>query len=349
MRIAVAQINPVVGDITGNLEKILDVVASTMDKSPDLMVFPELVLTGYPPRDLLERRWLIKGARSAADRIACETAGSDCGLILGLPTPTGRDIGRGLYNSAVLIHDGAIRFTQHKQLLPTYDVFDEDRYFDSAGVSDVVEFKGERLGISICEDAWNDPELWRKRIYTRDPIEELARNGATLMINISASPYHIGKEQIRRRIIQSHARRFNVPFLFVNQVGGNDELIFDGRSLFVSAGGRIVDEFDPFREEIKIIDTTDTVNVDRIIHDAPETNLFNALALGLRDYVGKCGFTDVLVGLSGGIDSALVAVLAVAALGPAHVTGITMPGPFSSAGSVDDSLALAQNLEIRCH
>lgn len=349
MRIAIAQLNPVVGDITGNLEKILGTVESAADEKPDLIVFPELVLTGYPPRDLLERRWLLKGARSAADRIAYETAGGGCGIILGLPTPTGRDIGRGLYNSAVLIHDGAIRFSQHKQLLPTYDVFDEDRYFDSAAASEIVEFKGERLGISICEDAWNDPELWRKRIYNRDPIEELAGKGATLMINISASPYYIGKEQIRRRIIQNHARRFNVPFVFVNQVGGNDELIFDGRSLVVGANGRIVNELDAFHDRLEIVDTAVEADIDRIIHDAPETNLFNALVLGLKDYVGKCGFTDVLLGLSGGIDSAMVAVLAAAALGPDHVTGLTLPGPFSSGGSVDDSVTLAKNLGVSCH
>lgn len=351
MKIVMAQVNPIVGDLKGNLEKILAVIETTSVQKPDLIVFPELAITGYPPRDLLEREWLIGGAQSSLDQLCLETADLDTGVIVGLPLPNHAEIGRGLYNSAVLIYRGRVVFKQHKQLLPTYDVFDEERYFDSATESDVVTFKDESLGISICEDAWNDPALWRKPIYRRDPVSELAAKGATLMVNISASPYHVGKEKIRRRLIENHAAKHQLPFVFVNQAGGNDELIFDGRSMVVDASGKIHVQSCAFCDDITIVDTGKLTpkNAADMTELNPEANMFHALVLGVRDYVTKCGFNKVLLGLSGGIDSALVAALAVEALGPDSLTGITMPGPFSSGGSVTDSRELADRMGFKCH
>ncbi|MBN1296514.1 NAD+ synthase [bacterium] len=362
MRMVIGQINPIVGDVIGNTGKMIETIRSVIPLDPDLIVFPELSITGYPPRDLLERRWLIDGARESLNRIAAETTGTEFGVIVGLPVPSHRNIGRGLFNTAALVSEGCVLFMQHKRLLPSYDVFDESRYFDSAETSRCISFKDEVVGIAICEDAWNDPELWHRRLYDRDPIAELAADGATILITISASPYHVGKAAIRRRIIRNHARKHGVPFLFVNQVGGNDELVFDGRSLFVTAGGDTVTEWAAFADAIGVVDThrpsehmaitepLDTVTlVDESTPDDLLNELHHALVLGLRDYVRKCGFGQVLIGLSGGIDSALVAVLAVDALGSNHVTGMTMPGPFSSEGSVTDSKQLAKNLGIVCH
>jgi len=349
MRILIAQINPVVGDVDGNLNRILKTIHENLKDKPELIVFPELSITGYPPRDLLERKWLINRAETALDRLCCETAELNCGILVGLPLFSGLSAGNGLYNSAVLIDGGKVIFTQHKQLLPTYDVFDEDRYFDSSSVSDVVSFRDEVLGISICEDAWNDPGLFCHRIYTKDPIKELADKGATLMINLSASPYQVGKDNLRRDLIRNHARNYTVPFIFVNQVGGNDELIFDGRSMFVGSNGKVVQEMPAFIQSSSIVDTTTTTSEDVTHISEAATDIFQALVLGVRDYVGKCGFRKVLIGLSGGIDSAMVAAIAVEALGNENVTGMTMPGPFSSGGSVKDSLILAENLGIKCH
>ena len=354
MRIVAAQINPVVGDIAGNINLIRGIIDEWKTRSADLFVFPELCITGYPPRDLLERSWLIRNAASALDDLLAISRSIDAGILVGLPVATGLATGKGLYNAAVLMHRGRKLLEQHKRLLPTYDVFDEDRYFDAGGGHRTVEFKGETLGITICEDAWNDPSLWHRPVYSEDPVEQLARNHATLMINISASPYHIGKESIRRRLICNHARRHAIPFVFVNQVGGNDELIFDGRSICSDASGELAVEMDAFRSETRCIDTgtpgrTATMPEACVVQDDPVENMFRALTLGLHDYISKCGFSRVLIGLSGGIDSALVATLAVEALGAGNVTGVTMPGPFSSKGSVDDSLTLARNLGIDCH
>lgn len=354
MRIVAAQINPVVGDIAGNVNLIRGVLEEWKGGTVDLFVFPELCITGYPPRDLLERSWLTRNAASALDDLLAVSRSIDAGILVGLPVATGLAAGKGLYNAAILIHQGRKLLEQHKTLLPTYDVFDEDRYFDPGRGHRTVEFKGETLGITICEDAWNDPSLWHRPVYSEDPVEQLAQNHATLLINISASPYYIGKESIRRRLICNHTRRHGLPFVFVNQVGGNDELIFDGRSICSDASGELAVEMDAFRSETRCIDTgtlgqTATIPKTETVQDDPVENLFRALTLGLHDYIRKCGFSRVLIGLSGGIDSAMVSALAVEALGAGNVTGVTMPGPFSSRGSVDDSLALARNLGIDCH
>ena len=347
MKITLAQLNPFVGDIDGNVARIEETLHRCRGESPDLAVFPELFLVGYPPRDLLERRWFIERAdRAVRDVLELSTRYPQTGVLFGVPRRTGQVTGRGLYNSALLVRDGAVLFTQHKSLLPMYDVFDEVRYFDPAPSVDVIGFEARTLGISICEDAWNDPQLWPKRFYPSDPQTALAGMGADLLVNISASPFHAGKEHVRFNIYQNHARKHGIPFLSVNQVGGNDELIFDGRSMCLDGSGEPIAVLPAFEEAVVTVDT------DRPSPPSPYRpmgeveSIRGALVLGLRDYVKKCGFSRVVIGLSGGIDSAVVCCLAVEALGPGQVVGVTMPGPYSSAGSIRDSAGLAANLGI---
>jgi NAD+ synthase (glutamine-hydrolysing) len=348
MKITIAQLNPVVGDMPGNLKKIVNTLYLCGKDSTDLVVFPELVITGYPPRDLLERPWFIDRSRKAIEElIGISKEYPQIGIIIGAPLPTEKDTGRGLHNSALLIHRGKILLSQHKSLLPTYDVFDEARYFDSGMANRVVRFKGEKLGISICEDAWNDPQLWLRRQYPYDPVEVLARRGATVLINISASPFYLGKDEIRYRIIRNHAKKHGIPFLFVNQVGGNDELIFDGRSLCMDKTGRIIEAFPSFEEHIQTVDISKTGKSLRYKPQGKMESLHQALILGIRDYFKKCGFSKAVLGLSGGIDSAVACCLAQEALGSQNVLGISMPGPYSSKGSVEDSRKLAQNLGVQ--
>jgi NAD+ synthase (glutamine-hydrolysing) len=285
MKITIAQLNPVVGDIEGNVKKIVDTLYLCGKDSTDLVVFPELVVTGYPPRDLLERPWFIQSSQKAIEElIGLSKEYAQIGIILGAPLPTGKNTGRGLYNSALLIHSGKVLLRQPKSLLPTYDVFDEARYFDPGSGNRVVPFKGEKLGISICEDAWNDPQLWLRRQYSYDPIEVLAERGATVLINVSASPFHLGKDQIRYRIISSHAKKHGIPFLFVNQVGGNDELIFDGRSLYVDGAGRLVEDLPAFEEQIRTVDIGKPAKPRRYLPQEKIESLHQALVVGFRDY-----------------------------------------------------------------
>jgi NAD+ synthase (glutamine-hydrolysing) len=346
MIIALAQLNPTVGDFDGNIRKIKDALLSTAARRPDLMVFSEMFLTGYPPRDLLERRDFIECAAQALDALAeLSTGHPDTALLCGTILATGKPSGNGLANSAVLIRNGRILFRQDKSLLPTYDVFDEARYFDAAERADVFPFLGERLGITICEDAWNDPELWRKRTYPRDPVQELAGKGATLLVNLSASPYTMEKEEIRYRLIRNHAVKHGVPVILINQVGGNDELLFDGRSMAVNASGDLTALLPAFEESVTLLDTSRPAAISYAPQD-PVSSLRSALVLGIRDYLGKCGFQTAVLGLSGGIDSAVVACLAAEALGPPHVLGIAMPSPYSSEASLADAKALAANLGI---
>ncbi len=348
MRISLAQINPVVGDVAGNLDKMISTVEECNIYDPDLVVFPELCVTGYPPRDLLERDWFIDRVERAVEEfVKFSKDFGRMGIIFGAPRRTGKTMGRGLYNSALMVQDGRIIHVQHKSLLPNYDVFDEARYFDVARSIEPVLFMGESLGISVCEDAWTDPILWPERHYPIDPQRWLVASGATFLINISASPFHVGKEEVRFRIFQRHAMKFDVPFIFVNQVGGNDELIFDGRSMCIDDSGDPILLMSAFEEEVVTFYIAEAVKPTEY-HPQPRIeSVHQALLLGLRDYVSKCGFERVVIGLSGGIDSAVVAVLAQRALGPDNVVGITMPGPYSSEGSVKDSQALAENLGIR--
>lgn len=348
MKITIAQLNPTVGNINENLSKMAYAYSEAARAGSDLIIFSELFVVGYPPRDLLDLPWFIERTRAALDEICTMSSQyDDTGILFGMPWPHGFP-GRGLYNAAVLVYRGEVWGCQYKSLLPIYDVFDEARYFDPAPSICLLDYKGKRLGISICEDAWNDPDFWpRGRIYDFDPIHALARQGADILINISASPFHVGKEETRFNLITNHARRHNLPFVYVNQIGANDELIFDGCSMIIGADGQpllIAPAFDEFQTTIDL-----SSNDTPIVEFVPSEHLASvkqALVLGIRDYMKKCGFRRAVLGLSGGIDSAICAVLAVEALGPDNVLGITMPSPFSSAGSVDDSVQLAKNLGI---
>ncbi len=337
MKIALMQLNPIIGDIKGNyhiLKKHLK------DIDADLAVFPELFLTGYPPRDLLEKKWFINKVYQYIDKIKSFSLKIKPAILFGAPT---KSDGR-LYNSAILIHNGKILFVQNKTLLPSYDVFDELRYFDSAKKTEVFSFKGEKLGISICEDIWNVPGFGVDR-YNVDPIEKLAKMGATILINLSASPFYIGKERQRFEVIRSHCKKFSLPFVYVNLVGGNDELIFDGNSLFLNSNGDLCKKLIGFKESVELVDTDLATPISYKYSEEIET-AYNALVLGTKDYIYKSGFSKAIVGLSGGIDSAVVASIATAALGRNNVLGITMPSFYSSEGSVSDSQKLAFNLGI---
>ena len=350
MNITLAQLNPTIGDVGGNLQQALAAFGRAVASNSDLIVFSELFLSGYPARDLLERPDFLDRIETALEQIRRTSAEfPETGILIGAPVRSGSTTGRGLYNAALLFHAGSLLFAQHKSLLPNYDVFDEARYFDPAEAVSTVAFKGEQLGIVICEDSWSDPDLHRGRSYGYDPVARLAADGATILINLSASPYQAGKEEQRLRILQSHASTYGVPAILVNQVGGNDELVFDGRSACMGVNGEPVAVLDAFRSQELSVDVTSRSIGSTAAYSPrePVADLHDALVLGLGDYVRKCGFERVLLGLSGGIDSALVCCLAAAALGSENVLGVLMPSRYSSAGSIDDSVALAGNLGIR--
>jgi NAD+ synthase (glutamine-hydrolysing) len=348
MKIALCQCNPVMGDIAGNTQKLVDVFAADESRDADLLVFPELFIQGYPPRDLLEQTWFIeRGTQALQTILDASRKFPDRGILFGFAMPNSRPNGKGLSNAALLVSNGTVVFQQEKSLLPAYDVFDESRYFDPAASRSVVEFKGERLGITICEDAWNEKLLWERAPYDFDPVEELAAKGATLFINLSASPFHLGKERIRFSLAQKHAQRHGRPFVLVNQTGGNDELVFDGTSMAVDENGRLRLLLPSFCESVRVVDTAAFGPEVRPPVRDPVESAYCALVAGVADYLRKCGFTKALVGLSGGIDSAVTAALAAAALGAKNVWGVTMPSRYSSEGSEGDSRALAENLGIR--
>jgi NAD+ synthase (glutamine-hydrolysing) len=348
MKVTLAQLNSFVGDIEGNKSKIMNTVSQQNEAKSDLVVFPELFLVGYPPKDLLERPWFIDKAQQAIKELVQFSARyPHTGILFGAPLPTSKKVGKRLYNSAVLIYQGRILGIQHKSLLPTYDVFDEMRYFAPSPEINTFAFKGERLGISICEDAWNDPELWPTgSFYSFDPIEVLADQGATLFVNISASPFFMGKEDIRFRLLRRHAQRHGRPFLFINQVGANDELIFDGCSLGLDRAGEPFAVCPSFTEHIQSVDSEAPGRPGLYIPPDRIESVCQALVLGVRDYMRKCGFSKAVVGLSGGIDSALTCCLAKEAIGGENVLGLSMPSPYSSKGSVEDSRSLAAHIGI---
>ncbi|MGE5740492.1 MAG: NAD(+) synthase, partial [Candidatus Aminicenantes bacterium RBG_16_66_30] len=350
MKITMAQRNPVVGDLAGNAAAIASAYETAAKSGSDLVVFSELFLTGYPPWDLLERPWFIARVSKAVSELAAMTASHpETALLFGAPRPALTGEGKPLYNSAVFAHRGRVLLEQHKSLLPTYDVFDETRYFAPAPEIRTLEFKGERLGITICEDAWTDAALWPQgRLYDLDPVSVLAGQGATLFVNISASPFHAGKEEIRYGLIRGHARKHGRPFVFVNQVGANDELVFDGRSFAFDGKGEPTAIGAAFAEDVRTVETGRAGTPGLFAPLGTIESVHEALVLGLRDYMRKCGFGQAVVGLSGGIDSAVTCCLAAAAIGPENVLAVTMPMPFSSAGSVDDSIALAGRIGIRC-
>ncbi|MBI4794761.1 MAG: NAD+ synthase [Deltaproteobacteria bacterium] len=347
MKITLAQLNPIVGDVSGNLKKVVDTLEQYAGET-DLIIFSELFLVGYPPRDLLEQPALIEATQAAVQKLlAVSRSFPKTGLLVGAPMPTGLDTGKGLNNCALLICGGEILFRQNKSLLPTYDVFDETRHFDPGAQVNVVNFQGETLGISICEDAWYDPELWSRRLYPCDPIQVLAQKGATLLINISASPFQVGKEEVRFRLFHNHAQRFGLPFIYVNQVGGNDELIFDGHSLALDSWGEPVTVLTGFREAVATVDPAAPGKPGLYQPLEEIATVHEALVLGLRDYFRKCGFSKAVVGLSGGVDSAVTCCLAQQALGQDNVLGVLMPSPYSSQGSIRDSRKLAKNLGVQ--
>ncbi|HEX3320844.1 MAG TPA: NAD+ synthase [Terriglobales bacterium] len=345
MKIALGQINPTVGDFSGNVTKIVDFSKRAKAAGAGLIVFPELSVSGYPTRDLVERPAFVARSRESLDQIASQTQG--IAVIAGLPTPAEAETGKSVMNSAALTKDGRVTFVQSKMLLPTYDVFDESRNFSPARHQDLFDFCGKRMALTICEDAWNDKHFWSKRLYGVDPVETLVRNGGNFVLNISASPFWMGKRELRRDMLASIARTYNVPVAMVNQVGGFDSLVFDGSSLVLDSKGEVIATGRSFEEDLVIFDSSTLTGDLHEQIEGEEASAYAALVLGTRDYVRKCGFKTVLIGLSGGIDSALTAAIAVDAVGKENVIGVGMPSSYSSAGSIDDARQLADNLRIR--
>jgi NAD+ synthetase len=362
LKIGLLQLNSTVGDFTANRQNLLAGCEKARALGAELVIAPELFLCGYPPRDLLLRADFVQASLAALT----ETAQSigPIPLCVGCVGENSERPGRALRNSAAVLQNGKIVWRTHKSLLPTYDVFDEDRYFEPAKGITPFEFKGRKLGITLCEDIWNDEDFWPERLYRRDPIKELLGQGAEIILNLSASPWHAGKERTRLAMLQRVARDERVPLAQVNLVGANDELIFDGHSVALDARGEVIALGKGFAEDILVVELNscrsrgdetqikeklETPHVVSYKFNFPprEHQLFAALSLGIRDYVHKCGFKSVIVGLSGGIDSALVAVLAAEALGPDKVLGVSMPARYSSEGSLSDARALAKNLGIR--
>lgn len=346
MKIGIAQINPVVGDFPGNVKRILAAYRECQENGADLVITPEFSLVGYPPRDLVFKSQFVPKCLQALDHLAGEIR--EIPLLVGYVDHNhSSKPGKPFRNAAAWLQGGEILHRIWKTLLPTYDVFDERRYFEPGSSCDPVEWNGHRLGITICEDIWTEDHLNRP-LYDRDPVGELSGKGASIVLNLSASPFHLGKPLLRRSMIGAIARRAQVPIIYCNAVGGNDQLVFDGHSLVAAANGRITSQFPGFSVSCQVVDPFAISDSDASLSSEDNEQLHQALVLGLRDYVTKCGFSSVCLGLSGGIDSALTATLAAEALGPENVHGLTMPSPYSSRGSVEDSFALARNLGIRC-
>jgi len=345
VKIALGQINPTVGDFSGNAAKIVDFAHRAQSGGAGLVLFPELSVCGYPPRDLVERASFVAHNRETVEKIAVETRG--IAVICGLVTPAEAETGKSVMNSAALLRDGKVAFLQSKMLLPTYDVFDEMRNFAPAKSQKLFPFCGKQMALTICEDAWNDKHFWNRRLYTFDPVEALIQAGGNFMLNISASPFWLGKRELRLEMLATIARNYDVPVVMVNQVGGNDSLVFDGSSLVLDPKGKVIAQGKSFEEDLIYFDSNQLTGEVHEQIASEEASAYAALVLGTRDYVRKCGFKQVIVGLSGGIDSALTATIAVDAVGSENVIGVGMPGPYSSPGSINDAQALARNLGIR--
>lgn len=345
MKIALGQINPIIGDFAGNSAKIIDYAHRAKSQGAGLILFPELSVCGYPPRDLVERASFVSHNREAAEHIAVETQG--IAVICGLVTPAHAETGKSVMNSAALLLDGRIKFVQSKMLLPTYDVFDEMRNFAPARSQVLFPFCGKQMALTICEDAWNDKHFWNRQLYSVDPVESLVRAGGNFVLNISASPFWARKRELRRDMLATIAKNDHVPVVFVNQVGGNDSLVFDGSSMVFDREGNVIAQGKSFEEDLILFDSDSLTGEMHEQVEGEEASIYAALVLGTRDYVRKCGFRQVIIGLSGGIDSALTAVIAADAVGPENVIGAGMPGPYSSEGSITDARELAKNLGIR--
>jgi NAD+ synthase (glutamine-hydrolysing) len=344
MKIALAQINTTVGDLTGNEAKILAAYQRGVELGVELVVFPELAITGYPPRDLLLKRHFVQQNLEVLNRLAAATGKT--GMLVGFVGRNEAGVGREATNSTALLQHGKIIATRSKTLLPTYDVFDEDRYFQPATSNAPVDFNGRKVGLTICEDVWNDEEFWDERRYQANPPAQLVAAGATILFNNSASPWHLGKNETRHQMLSQLAAKTGRPLVYCNLVGGNDELVFDGASVAFNSDGQLIAHGKMFEEDFLVLDLDSAQPVlPPVVCD--EEKVYRALVLGLRDYLHKCGFKSAVLGLSGGIDSALVAVLAVEALGKENVRGVSLPSQFSSQGSLDDARILAANLDIR--
>ncbi|MEO8127006.1 MAG: NAD+ synthase, partial [Bryobacteraceae bacterium] len=347
MRIVLGQINSTVGDLPGNVRLMVDAAGRAAERQASVIAFPELSLTGYPPRDLVEKESFLLRTAESLNELADATANLDLAIITGYVSRSRLTTGKQAVNSAAVIHRGKIIFQQDKMLLPTYDVFDEGRYFLPADHQSICVLDGSRIAVTICEDAWNDKQFWERPLYQRDPVQELAESGAQILISINASPYHMGKRELRRELFRATAKRYKIPVAYVNQVGGNDHLVFDGSSFAMDAEGNVIASAASFAEDLVLVDT-ETGQGDQHQNLQQECEaVYEALVLGTRDYIRKCGFRKVLIGLSGGIDSSLTAAIAVDAVGKENVTGVGMPGPYSSEGSVTDARSMAERLGIR--
>jgi NAD+ synthase (glutamine-hydrolysing) len=347
VKVALGQINPTIGDFEGNRRLVREATAAAERQGAELAVFPELALVGYPPRDLLERAGFLDAAAASLAGLASSLASSRTAVVVGFPErlPPGPS-GRAVANSAALIDGGRVTHVVRKSLLPTYDVFDEWRYFEPAVEVAPVPFRGRTLGLSICEDIWNDADFWPHRLYRGDPVETLVRAGAEIIVNISASPYTMQKRHLRPRMLASTAARWSRPLLFVNQVGGQDDLVFDGGSLALDARGQVIARGAEHDVDLVMVDVDAGRGTVAPFDPSDERSALAALALGTRDYARRCGFRQALLGLSGGIDSALVACIAARAFGPRQVLGVAMPSRYSSPGSLADAEALARALGI---
>jgi NAD+ synthase (glutamine-hydrolysing) len=344
LKIALAQINTVIGDFDGNVERMVCFARSAKERGAELVVFPELAVSGYPPRDLVEKSAFVARSEAALEGLTRRLP--DVPVLVGYVRRSGAGSGKAVSNAAALVRGGRVVLDYVKILLPYYDVFDESRYFEAGVRAGVCDLDGVRLGVTVCEDVWNDKKFWEQPLYPRDPVEEAAKAGAQVLLNIASSPYNAEKIALRHDMLRAIARERKMVVAYVNHVGGNDQLIMDGSSMAFDEEGNLLARARSFEEDLVIFDTQGT---QREIHDGPASQaeeVYRALLLGTRDYVRKCGFRKVLVGLSGGIDSSLVAALAADALGPENVHGVSMPGPYSSPGSVRDAEALARSLAI---
>ncbi|MBX2864485.1 MAG: NAD+ synthase [Leptolyngbyaceae cyanobacterium MAG.088] len=357
MKLAIAQIDPTVGDLTGNAQRILAAAQTAVDQGANLLLTPELSLCGYPPKDLLLRPGFIQQMQTATEQLAKDLP-PDLTALVGLAQPNidaGNKGQKPLFNSMALLENGTIKTVFHKRLLPTYDVFDEDRYFESGNSPNHfhldVDGHSLHIGVTICEDLWNEDDFWGQRAYEINPTAEVVAAGVDLVVNLSASPFTVGKQALREKMIAHAASQHQCPIVYVNQVGSNDDLIFDGCSVAISRQGHVVNRAQGFETAVQVIDYSlqqqDLVpGTITPLPKTPEAEIWSALVLGVKDYSRKCGFTKAVIGLSGGIDSALVAAIAAAALGPDHVLGVLMPSPYSSDHSISDAEKLAHNLGI---
>jgi NAD+ synthetase len=356
MKIAIAQLNPIIGDFPGNAQKILETAQQAVSANASLLLTPELSLCGYPPRDLLLNPSFVEAMNTILQKLAKDLPPNLAVLVGTVVKNTEAYItgGKTLFNSIACLEAGKIRQYFHKRLLPTYDVFDEKRYFEPGLQANYFSLDDINIGVTICEDLWNDEDFWGKRSYAVNPIADLSISGVDLIVNLSASPYTVGKQKLREAMLQHSAVNFQEPVIYTNQVGGNDDLIFDGRSFALNLQGEIICRAKGFETDLLIVEF-DKTQRDLLlgsispVYECEDEEIWSALVLGVRDYVNKCRFSEVVLGLSGGVDSALVAAIATAALGKENVLGILMPSPYSSEHSISDALALADNLEIKTH